>query len=52
MFDEIIQGLPEEFEIKTPLLYTFGRLLKHGYYPFSKERGLKKLRQINLNIGE
>ena len=49
--DEIIQGLPEEFEIKTPLLY-FEDYLKHGYYPFSKERGFdEKLRQIiNLTL--
>ena len=48
--DEIIQGLPEEFEIKTPLLY-FEDYLKHGYYPFanlpaSTGRRLKKLLMV------
>lgn len=44
--DEIVSRKPEGTEIKTPLLY-FEEYLKHGYYPFAKERGYtEKLRQI------
>ena len=34
--DEIVNRLPEETNLKTPLLY-FEDYLKRGYYPFAKE---------------
>ncbi len=49
--DEIVNRLPEETNLKTPLLY-FEDYLKRGYYPFAKENSFEeKLRQIiNLTL--
>lgn len=49
--DEIVNRLPEEISLKTPLLY-FEDYLKRGYYPFAKENSFdEKLRQIiNLTL--
>lgn len=49
--DEIVNGQPEEIDLKTPLLY-FEDYLKRGYYPFAKESSFdEKLRQIiNLTL--
>lgn len=49
--DEIVDGQPEEIDLKTPLLY-FEDYLKRGYYPFAKESSFdEKLRQIiNLTL--